>query len=76
MKRKELEAIYGIMFSDYPDVVTVAQLQKMLGVSRHLVYELIHDGNIGSIKIGNSFKIPKFNVINYIMKQGDESDEV
>ncbi len=54
MKKRELAELYAMMFPDYPDIVTVAQLQQMLGVSRHLAYRLIEDGALQSIKIGNS----------------------
>ena len=57
------------MFKEYPDIVTVAQLQKMLGISRHQAYELINDGSIPGIKIGNAYKIPKVNVISYTLSQ-------
>ena len=33
----------------------------MLGVSRHLAYDLINNGYISGVKIGNAFKIPKVN---------------
>ena len=38
MRKTELKELYKMMFPDYPDIVTVAQLQQMLGVSRHLAY--------------------------------------
>ena len=41
MRKTELRELYKMMFPDYPDIVTVAQLQKMLGISRNLAYELI-----------------------------------
>jgi len=69
MKKSELKELYTMMFPDYPDIVTVAQLQKMLGVSRHLAYNLINDGYIPGIKIGNAFKVPKVNVINYVLSE-------
>ena len=69
MKRSELKELYNMMFPDFPDIVTVAQLQKMLGVSRHLAYDLINDGSIRGIKIGNAFKIPKVSVIEYVMDE-------
>ena len=53
----------------FPDIITVSQLQKMLGVSRHLAYNLINDGSIRGLKIGNAFRIPKVNVIEYVMDQ-------
>lgn len=70
MKKAALKELYKMMFPDYPDIVTVAQLQVMLGISRHLAYALINDGEIPGIKIGNAFKVPKVNVINYVMENG------
>lgn len=51
MRKTELRELYKMMFPDYPDIVTVAQLQKMLGISRHLAYDLINDGYICSTKV-------------------------
>ncbi len=70
MRKTELKELYKMMFPDYPDIVTVAQLQQMLGVRRHLAYDLINNGYISGVKIGNAFKIPKVNVINYVMEEG------
>ena len=55
------------MFTEYPDIVNVAQVQSMLSISRHLAYSLIGDGYIPGIKIGNAYRIPKINVINYAL---------
>ncbi len=66
MKTKEL---YGVMFSEYPDIVDVAQIQKMLGISRHLAYELITSGQMSGIKIGKAYRIPKVKVIDYVLSQ-------
>ena len=33
---------YKMMFSDYPDIVTIAQLRKMLGISRGLQRTLLY----------------------------------
>ena len=69
MKKSEIKELYNMMFPNFPDIVTVTQLQEMLGVSRHLAYDLINDGSIRGLKIGNAFKIPKVNVIEYVMDQ-------
>lgn len=69
MKKSELKELYNVMFPEFPDIVTVTQLQEMLGVSRHLAYDLINDGSIRGLKIGNAFKIPKVSVIEYVMDQ-------
>ena len=51
--------------------MTVPQIQKMLGVSRHMVYDLINDGWIPALKIGTAYRIPKINVINYALAPKD-----
>lgn len=68
MENNCVPSIYNIMFAEYPDIVTVAQLQKMLHISRQLSYELINSGQIRAFKVGNSFRIPKINVIDFVMK--------
>ena len=70
MKKSELRELYQMMFPEYPDIVNIAQLQSMLGISRHLAYDLINGGYIKGLKIGNSFRIPKVNAIEYVMDQG------
>lgn len=72
MKKAELKELYKMMFPDYPDIVTVRQLQEMLGVSRHLAYDLINNGEVQAVKIGNSFKIPKVSVIHFVTEERSE----
>ena len=56
------------MFENYPDVVEVEDLRKMLGgISRKLAYRLLADDEIRSVKVGRSYKIPKVCVIEYLM---------
>lgn len=66
MKKRDLKELYALMFPDYPDIVDVAQLQTMLGISRHHAYRLIRDGYIPGIMIGNAYKVPKTNVIEFV----------
>lgn len=72
MNFNEIKEKYAFMFPDYPDIVTVAQLRNMLGISRHLAYDLIAQKKIKAFQLGNSYKILKLNVIDYILNsQGD-----
>ncbi len=71
MTKAELAELYKVMFPEYPDIVTVPQIQSMLGVSRHMVYDLINDGWIPALKIGNAYRVPKINVINYALAPKD-----
>ena len=57
MTKMEIQTLYEVMFTDYPDIVNVAQVQAMLGISRHLAYALI----------GNAYRVPKINVIRYAL---------
>ncbi len=66
MKQRDLKELYAMMFPDYPDIVNVAQLQTMLGISRHHAYSLIRNGSIPGIRIGNAYKVPKANVIDFV----------
>lgn len=69
MKTKEL---YTVMFPDYPDIVDVAQMQKMLDVSRHLAYKLITSGQVQGIKVGKAYRVPKVKIIDYVLSQRKE----
>ena len=68
MDCKEIREMYKLMFAEYPDIVTVKDLQAMLGISRHAAYDLLGEGEISCIRLGNAYKIPKINVINYVLK--------
>ena len=55
------------MFAEYPDVVDVEQLRRMLGgISRKLAYRLLASGELRSVRIGRSHRIPKLCVIEYL----------
>ena len=67
MTKTEISELYKVMFTEYPDLLSINELRNMLGVSKHKAYDLINDGSINAINIGNAFRIPKINVINYIL---------
>ena len=69
MDCKEIREMYKLMFAEYPDIVTVKDLQIMLGISRHAAYDLLREGKISCIRLGNAYKIPKINVIDYVLKR-------
>ena len=71
-KKGELTELYKVMFTEYPDVLTITQVQEMLGVSRHLSYDLVNDGYLTGIKVGKAFRISKISVINYVLEVEQE----
>lgn len=59
----------GFLFSDYPDVLSIKELRQALGIGRAGAYKLLETGKIQSFKIGNTYKIPKSALINYVNQQ-------
>jgi len=57
------------MFRNYPDVVNVEQMSKMLNVGKNTAYNLVTQNVIRSVKIGRVHKIPKINIIRYLKTQ-------
>lgn len=53
-------------FKDYPDVVSVEEVQTMLRIGRNAVYELLRSGVIKSLKVGKKYIIPKVSIIKYV----------
>jgi excisionase family DNA binding protein len=51
---------------DYGDILLPKDVQQILQVGRNTVYKLLEDGTIKSIKIGNSYRIPKLNLAEFM----------
>ena len=63
----DIPKAYRTMFRDYPDVVNVEDLCKMLGgISIKSAYRLLRSGEIKSVIIGKRYRIPKIFVAEYI----------
>ena len=57
------------MFNRYKDVLTVKELCEALNIGRNSAYALLRSGEIRSIRIGRSIKIPKTFLIEYITRK-------
>ena len=55
------------MFKEYPDILTVSQAAKALGIGRNTVYQLVHTHQIGCKRIGTKFIIPKAFLIDFLL---------
>ena len=65
--QNDLLTYYEKMFSEYPDVVNVKTMCKMLGgISTKTGYRLLKDNKIKSFKIGRAFYITKFHILSYL----------
>ena len=54
------------MLDSYPDVLSVKDIQAILGICKATAYRLVNENVIRSMRIGRSIKIPKQAVINYL----------
>ena len=57
---------YRTVFKDYPDILDVEQMSKLLSISKKTAYRLLKEGAVASLKIGREYKIPKVNIIRYL----------
>ena len=62
------ETAYEPMFNDYPEIVTVKDISKMLGLHPNKVYELIKEGVLPKIPCCRHIKVAKIFVIKYVLQ--------
>lgn len=60
------------LFSEYPDVVGVEDLAKMLSIGRAKALTLLQEGKIESFQKGRKYLIPKVLIKEYIFKKEEE----
>ena len=58
--------LYQTMLIDYPDVLNVEDVCKILGIGKKLVYSILKENNLDHPRIGRAYKIPKINLIQYL----------
>ena len=57
------------MLENYKDIMTIADLQKALRIGKSKSYELIREREIESFRVGNTIRIPKKSVVDYILQR-------
>lgn len=50
--------------------LTVAEVAAVMRVSRMTVYRLVHAGELASIRVGRSFRVPERGVHDYLRSAG------
>lgn len=48
--------------------MTVAEVAKLMRVSKMTVYRLVHNGDLPAIRVGRSFRVPEDAVHEYLRK--------
>lgn len=54
------------LINDYPDVLSVKDLQSILRIGRSATYTLLRENKIKTLKVGNRYIIPKQSVIDFL----------
>lgn len=57
-----------IFFEQLPPVLRVQDLMQVLSIGRNTAYELVRSGQIRSIRIGRSIRIPRDALAEYLLK--------
>lgn len=58
--------VYKAILKEYPDILTVEEMSRALGVSTKTGYRLIRDNKIEHLKVGRSYRIPKAHLLSYM----------
>lgn len=58
--------VYKAILKEYPDILTVEEMSRALGVSTKTGYHLIRDNKIEHLKVGRSYRIPKAHLLSYM----------
>ena len=56
------------MLEQFPDILTVKNLQEILSVGRNKAYAILHSGELQYITIGRQIRIPKKYLLDYLQK--------
>ena len=61
---------YESQLCQYPDVLSTAELKKVLGISSHsTIKKLIDQGKLCCFKLRNTYRFPKTYVIDFLMSE-------
>ncbi|MEG2687302.1 MAG: helix-turn-helix domain-containing protein [Christensenellaceae bacterium] len=60
-------------FHNYPDVIDIRTMCEMLGgISEKTGYKLLRENRIFHFKIGKAFRVPKMNIISFLISQAED----
>ena len=61
------------LFTECQEVLTVTDVAELLYVGKNTVYELLSSGDLQGFRIGRSWRIPRENLEEYIVRKCKES---
>ena len=57
---------YRSILKEYPDILTVEDVSRALGISTKTAYRLIRENRIEHLKVGRTYRIPKAHLLSYM----------
>ena len=57
------------MFEEYEELITVNEMQQLLGIGQNTAYRLLRENKIKCFRIGRMWKIPKKSIEEFILLQ-------
>ena len=54
------------LFTDYPDLLTIAHLQELTGLSSQTLRREVIEGRLPGVKIGRRIFVPKHRLISFV----------
>ena len=54
---------HALALKEYPDLLTVDEMSKALGVSTKTGYQLLRENKIEHLKVGRAYKVPKAHLL-------------
>ena len=61
-----LSDVYETVLKEYPDILTVDEMSKALGVSSKTGYQLLRDNKVEHLKVGRAYRVPKAHLLSYL----------
>ena len=58
--------VYETVLKEYPDILTVDEMSKALGVSSKTGYQLLRDNKVEHLKVGRAYRVPKDHLLSYL----------
>ncbi len=63
-----------VSLAEFSDILDVDDLKAILRIGNNYAYQLLKDGRIRSIRIGQQHRIPKAEVIRFIREEVNRND--
>lgn len=61
------ERTYLSILKEYPEVLSVQEVAKILRIGKNKAYSLVNDGTLSSIKMGGKIIVPKMCLIHFLL---------